>query len=779
MFKNYLKIAFRGFIRHKSMTLINTFGLAIGMAVCILLLLWVQDEMSYDNFHRNGDNLYRVVQVGVWNDGETYGSSTIPYMLSPILHEEFPEIIDHVRLRTFNGAMMQVDDKTFYEDNVLLSEASLFDMFSFKLLKGNPEIVLKEIHSIILTEDTAHKYFGDEDPMGKVIRYNDNIDFTVTGIAVNPPQNSSIIFSMIIPFEILGEERITSWSWESSGYVQLQEGTDIASFSEKIVDTIVRHNPDNKNTVLLQPLARVHLYNPLGHPEDLIFVLIFAAIGIIVLLIACINFMNLTTARSAKRAREVGIRKVVGADKKQLIGQFLSESILLAFVSLIIAFVLVELFLPAFNQLSGKELSVDLSNITFLLNLIGITLFVGIVSGSYPALYLSGFKPNKVLKSGNAPKTKNKFRTFLVVFQFTISIALIICTATVYNQLKYIQNKDLGYCRDYIVTVPMNAELNDSFTAFKADLTKYTDILGVTNASTSPAYVGNVNPAIWEGKADDERVLFNFYLVEFEFLDVFGLELVAGENFKKEYIQEDEIVYIVNESALKMMQLEDPIGRRFAMYNEQTEGTIIGVVKDYHFQTLTNEIGPIMITTLNWWRGEAFIKINPLNVTETLGFIEETFSKFAPSFQFQYSFLDEDIDKLYHGFYEMGSIIKYFAILAIFISCLGLFGLASFMTEQRTKEIGIRKVLGSSVSAIVILLSKGFTKWVLLGNFIAWPIAYYAMNKFLAMFAYRAKLNIWLFIISGLLALVIALVTVGYQTIKAANSNPVDALKYE
>ena len=500
MYKNYLKIAFRDFVRHKSMSLINTFGLAIGMAVCILLLLWVQDEMSYDNFHTNGDNLYRVIQVGVWNDGETYGSSTIPYMLAPILHEEFPEIIDHVRLRTFNGAMMQVDDKTFYEDNVLLSEVSLFKMFSFELLKGDPGIVLKDIHSIILTEDTAHKYFGDDDPIGKVIRYNDNIDFTVTGIAANPPQNSSINFNMIIPFEILGEERITGWSWESPGYVQLQEETDFASFSEKIVDTIVRHHPDNENTILLQPLSRVHLYNPLGHPESLIFVLIFASIGIIVLLIACINFMNLSTARSAKRAREVGIRKVVGANKKQLIGQFLCKSILLAFISLIIAFVLVELFLPAFNQLSGKELSVEPSNITFLLNLIGITLFVGIVSGSYPALYLSSFKPNKVLKSGNVPKKKNRFRTVLVVFQFTISIALIICTATVYNQLQFVQNKDLGYTKDYIVSIPMNAKLKESFTAFKEELGKSTNILGVTNASTSPAYVGNVNPVLGKGK---------------------------------------------------------------------------------------------------------------------------------------------------------------------------------------------------------------------------------------------------------------------------------------
>jgi len=779
MLKKNLVIIFRGFIRHKSSTIINIFGLAIGMTVCILLLLWVQDELSYDRFHLNSKDLYRVIQVGKWNDGNIYGNSTIPYVLAPILHDEFPEIIDHVRLRTINGIMMQTDDKTFYEDDVLLTEASLFDMFSFQLLKGDKEFVLKDLHSIILSESTAKKYFGDEDPMGKIIRFNDKNDYNVTGIVSDSPKNSSINYNMIIPFEILGKERITSWSWESSGYIHLKEGTDFNQFSEKILDTIVRNNPENKNTVLLQPLSKVHLYNPLGDPEKLIFVLIFAAIGIIVLLLACINFMNLTTAQSAKRAREVGIRKVAGASKKQLIIQFMSESILLAFISLIFAFILVEMFLPAFNQLSSKELSVNLSNFMFILNLLILTIIVGIVSGSYPALFLSGFKPNKVLKSGNTPKSKNRFRTILVVFQFTISIALIISTITVYNQLKYIQNKDLGYSKDYIVTFSMNSELRKSFTAFKDELKKETNIIGITNASTSPAFVGNVNPAIWEGKVDDEKVQFNFYLVEHEFLDVFDLELVSGESFKKEYNNGDEIPYIVNESAVKLMNLEDPLGKHFAMYNDSTRGVIIGVVKDYHFQTLTNEIGPIMITTLNWWREKAFIKIKSQNVTETIKIIEKNFNKFAPNFPFKYSFLDDEIDELYGGFYEMGSIIKYFAILAIFISCLGLFGLASFMTEQRTKEIGVRKVLGSSVTAIVVLLSKGFCKWVIIANIVAWPMAFYAMNKFLQIFAYKIELNFLTFFLSGLIALVIALITVSYKTIKAANSNPIEALKYE
>jgi len=580
MFKNYLKVAFRNFGRNKAYSFINIFGLAIGMAVCIILLLWVQDELSFDKFHNNSDQIYSLVQEGVWNDGETYGNRTIPYMLAPVMHEQYPEIEHHVRVRSFSGMMMTVDDKTLYEDDVLLTEPALFKIFSFDLIAGDLETAFNEIHSLILTEDTAEKYFGDEDPMGKVIRYNDTTDFTVTGIAANPPLNSSIYFSMIMPFEILGESRITSWSWESNGYIMLHENTDLEAFKKKIVNTIIEHGPDSKNLVRIQPLSWIHLYNPLDQPETMIFVLIFAAIGIIVLLIACINFMNLSTARSAKRAKEVGIRKVVGANRRGLIKQFLSESMLTAILAMIIAFVLVELFLPSFNNLAHKELNIVLSNTTFFVGLLIITLLVGLVSGSYPAFYLSHFNPSKVLKSGNAPRTKNRFRTILVVFQFSISIALIICTATVYYQLQYIQNKDLGFSKDFIVSVPMNSELDESFAAFKEEMFKNPNIQGVTASSTSPASVGNVNPAVWEGKADDENILFNFFLVEKDFLEVFDMKLTAGENFKKDHIRGEPLQYILNESAIELMQMENPIGNKFTMYDEQNAGEIIGVVKD-------------------------------------------------------------------------------------------------------------------------------------------------------------------------------------------------------
>lgn len=779
MFKNYIKIAFRNFGRNKAYIFINIFGLAIGMAVCILLLLWVQNELSYDKFHENADQIYSVIQEGIWNDGETFGSRTIPYRLAPLMHELYPEIEEHVRLRSFSGMMMKVDNKTFYENNVLLTEPALFRIFSFDLVSGNLETAFNDKHNMILTEATARKYFGDEDPMGKVIRYNDSVDFTITGVTANPPLNSSIYFSMILPFDMLGEKRINSWSWESSGYVMLHKNSDIYAFKQKIVNTIPENNPENKNLTRIQPLSRIHLYDPLDQPENLIFVMIFAAIGIIVLLIACINFMNLSTARSAKRAKEVGIRKVVGANRRGLIKQFLSESILTAIIAMMIAFVLVELFLPAFNYLSHKELCVSLANTTFLFGLFLITILVGLISGSYPAFYLSHFNPSEILKSGNAPRTKNRFRTILVVFQFSISIALIICTATVYYQLRYIQTKDLGFTKDFIINVQMNNELDESFEAFKDEMLKNPNILGVTASSTSPANVGNVNPAEWEGKMDEERILFNFFLVEKDFLDVFDMELLAGENFSKDHKKGEPLPYILNESAIKLMQLEDPIGKRFMMYNEQNAGEIIGVVKDYHFQSLTNDIGPIMITTQKWWWGQVFIKVNPANIQNSMDYIEQIVKKFSPSYPYEYSFLDEDISLMYNEFYEMGSIIKYFAILAIFISCLGLFGLASFMTEQRTKEIGVRKVLGSSVTKIVVLLTQGFSKWVLLANIFAWPIAYFAIRKFLEMFAFNSGINIWLFVFSGAAALLISIITVGYQTMKAAGANPVRALKYE
>jgi len=779
MFNNFVKIAIRNFGRNKAFTFINILGLAIGMAVCIMLLLWVQDETSFDKFHTNSKQLYSIAQEGVWNNGETYGNRTIPYRLSPLMHEIYPEVENHVRARTMGGMMMQVEDKAFYEDDVLITEPALFEMFSFDLVKGDLEAAFNDKHNLILTEETAHKYFGDEDPMGKIIRYDDRVDFTVTGIAANSPENSSITFNMIVPFEILGERRINGWSWESQGYILLKENANIEAFIEKIRNTIIENTDDADTYVRIQPISMLHLYDAMDEPTGLIFVIIFALIGIIVLLIACINFMNLSTARSSKRAKEVGIRKVVGAGRRSLIRQFMSESILTAFIALILAFVMVELFLPNFNNLTGKSLNVSITNLVFVLGLICITLIVGIISGSYPAFYLSRFNPNIVLKSGNAPKTKNRFRTVLVVFQFTISIALIICTATVYDQINYLQNKDLGFTKDFIVSIPMNQELDDSFESFKDEMLKNPSILGVTNSSTSPANVSNVNPAVWEGKTDDENVLFNFFLVEKDFLNVFDMELVAGDNFTKSYEKGDPVPYIVNESAVELMLLEDPVGKRFYMYDEGNTGEIIGVVKDYHFQRLTADIGPIMISTINWWRSSIFVKLNPQNIQESMEYIEENVTKLSPSFPYEYSFLDEDIDQLYTQYYEMGNIIKYFAILAVFISCLGLFGLASFMTEQRTKEIGIRKVLGSSVARIIYLLTKGFSKWVLLSNIFAWPIAYYAMQKFLELFAYKSGFNIWIFIISGLSTLLVSVFTVSYQTLRAANANPIKALKYE
>lgn len=778
MIRNFLITAYRNIIRNKIYSMINVAGLSIGLAVGILLFLWVQNELSYDRFHENKERIFSVIQKGIWNNDEVYGNTTIPYILTPLMHQSFPEIEEHVRLRTLPERMVQFEDKIFFED-ILLTESGLFGIFSFKLLKGDPDLVLEDKYSMVVTESTSRKYFGEADPVGKVLRYSNRLDFTVTGIIEDPPENSSVRFDVLAPFKILGEERINGWSWESSGYILLREGVDAAEFSGKIENFIRENNPENDNTVRIQPLTMRHLYGPLDEPQALTFVIIFAAIGILVLLIACINFMNLATARSMKRAREVGIRKVVGAERGSLIRQFLGESMLVTIIAMLLAIIIVELLMPMFNQLAARNLGINFTDPVFLSFLFLITIIVGFVSGSYPAIYLSRYEPEKVLKGSRSSRNGAGFRRVLVVFQFTVSIALIISTLIILNQMRFIRNKDLGFTREQIVSIPNNGELRESYSSFKEELLKDPSIIGVTSASTSPAEVGNVNPALWEGKQDEERILFNFYLVEHDFLEVFDMELVAGTNFTKDVAEGEEFPYIVNEAAVKIMGLEDPVGKRFSMYNEDNAGRIIGVVKDYHFQRLTNDIGPIMITTANWWRSLIFVKLRPEGFQQQIDHIENIYKRFSPNFPFEYTFLDEDIEALYGDFYEMGSIIKYFAILAILISCLGLFGLATFSTEQRKKEICIRKVLGSSVSGLILLFLRSFTRWILVANIIAWPLAYYAMKEFLGMFAYKTDINPLLFILSAIMALLIAGVTVIYQTLKAAYANPVEALKYE
>jgi len=785
MLKNYLKIALRNIRRHKGYSFINIAGLAIGMACCILILLWVQDELSYDRFHENAGDIYRVLQDIKFADHDTtWAINQGP--LGPSLKTDFPEIINATRI-TWRRLRLTYNDKRF--DEVLgMADDSIFEMFTFPLVKGDPATALSDPHSIVVTEEMAEKYFGDEDPLGKTIKADNKWDFQVTGILSNVPHNSHLQFDFLIPFIFGRELNYTVDRWGNSQfrtYVQLQKGAPVQEVIQKISGYLFEKPTIEKDARLnLQPLARIHLYSNYEFDSahgDITYVTIFSIIAFFILLIACINFMNLATARSGNRAKEVGMRKVAGAHKTDIVRQFYSESILLAFIALFVALTIVGLLLPTFNNLAAKELSMNVSgNLLALLGLLGITLLTGVISGSYPALFLSTFQPVKILKGSLRSGSKGSvFRKILVVFQFALTILLIICTIVIYNQINYMRNVKLGYDKEHMIYKGMRGDMRAKFDSVKNELLQNPNILGVTASSNVPTYGYTFSNSLWrwEGQDPDEETLMRAVFVDFDYFETFGMEIVEGRSYSKEFSTDATVAIMVNEEAVKAMGMESPIGKRLSLGNNNMK--IIGVVKNYHFRSLRQEIDPLILIYNPGPCGVLFARLKSENIPKTIGYMENIWKEFAPGHPFNYRFLDEALDDLYRSEQQIGTILRYFSILAIFISCLGLFGLASFMAEQRTKEIGIRKVLGASVSNIVLLLSREFTKWVLLANIIAWPVAYFAMHKWLQSYAYSTNIALWSFILSGVLALVIASVAVSYQSIKAAVTNPADSLRYE
>ena len=785
MFKNYLKIALRNIKRHKGYSFINITGLAIGMACCILMLLWVQDELSYDRFHQNASDIYRVIQdINFADHSTTWAITQGP--LGPSLKKDFPEIINATRI-TWRRFRLTYDDDSFDEE-VGMADGSIFEMFTFPLIKGDPATALSDPHSIVLTEEMAEKYFGNENPVGKIIKADNQYDFKVTGIMKDVPRNSYLQFDVLIPFIFGRELNYTVDQWNNSQfttYVQLQKGVPSEEVVQKISDYLYAKPTLEKDARLnLQPLTRIHLYSnyefDFAH-GDIKYVTIFSVVAFFVLLIACINFMNLTTARSGNRSKEVGMRKVAGAYRSEIVKQFFGESILFAFIALLFAFILVELLLPVFNNLAAKELSMDIpGNLLILLGLICIALLTGIISGSYPALFLSAFQPVRVLKGSLQSGSKGSaFRKILVVFQFSLTILLIICTAVVFNQLNFMRNKKLGYDKEYMIYMRMRGDMRAKYESVKNELLQNPNILGVTAGSNVPTYGYYFSNSLWrwEGQDHDEETLMRGVFVDYDYFKTLGMEIVEGRSYSKEFSTDATEAIMVNEEAVKAMGMESPIGKRLTIGDDNFK--IIGVVKNYHFRSLRQEIEPLILLYYTKFSRILFARLKSENIPKTIGYMENIWKKFALGYPFNYRFLNEALDRLYRSEQRIGTIFRYFSFLAIFISCLGLFGLASFMAEQRTKEIGIRKVLGATVSNIVLLLSKEFSKWVLVANILAWPVAYYAMHKWLQSYAYRMIITIWPFFFAAFLALVIALMTVSYQAFKAAIANPADALKYE
>jgi ABC-type antimicrobial peptide transport system permease subunit len=794
MFKNHLKLALRVLRRQKIYSLMNVSGLAIGMACTILILLWVQDELSYDRFHDNANQIYRV--VAEWKENSAQWAKT-PGLLAAAMKEEIPEVVNAARLHKRPRLVIRYGDKAFYEDGKVRADPALFEMLTFPFVAGDRDALAS---GMVITESMAQKYFGDENPIGKTLNVNNWFDAQVTGVIKDLPHNSYFQFDCVLALESLKRFWPGGFTWGNFShetYVQLETGADPEIVSNKTTQLLIRKFPQIApylNKLYLQPLTEVYLTAGIGGNQftngDRKYVYIFSVVACFVLVIACINFMNLATARSLNRAKEVGLRKVIGSSRMQLIKQFLGESVLLTAFATVLAVILVELLLPAFNQLASKSLALNYFDAQMLLGLGGITLVTGIISGSYPALYLSSFKPVAILKGAawlspfQKGAAKAGLRRALVVTQFALSIILIVSTIVIHNQLHYLTHKKLGFEKDNVIYVPAKANFGTQYEAAKQELQKYPEILGVSAKGCLPTNTLNTSLVLWEGKAPDRDFPVETNAVDYDYLDLLSMEIAQGRNFSKEHATDAVSAFVINEEAASMMGLESPVGKEIRV--GQSPGTIIGVVKNAHFKSLRQKIEPQIFHVLTDYNSElvdlfgiVLIKIKGEHIPQALAGIERVWKQVNPNFPFEFHFLDETYDHLYNQEKRTSTIFDYFTILAIAISCMGLFGLATYIAENRTKEIGIRKVLGATVARIVVLLTGDFIKWVLLANVVAWPIAWYLMQHWLQDFAYRIEISWWMFALAGGSALVIALITVSMQAIKAAVANPVEALRYE
>lgn len=792
MFKNYFKIAFRNLWRHKGFSIINIAGLSVGITAAFLIFLYVHFEMSYDNFHTKADRIYRIV-CDIKTPTEVIKAGGPSWAVPPNVKSEFPEVESFVRI---SGASLLVrkGDIKFQEENSAFADSALFKVFDFKLIKGNANTALKDQFSVVLSETSAKKYFGSADPLGQTLLVTgDQLPAKVTGVMQDIPENSQIeadmFFSMSTLTQNLNKGIDEQWgNYGSSAYVLLRANTNARALENKFPAFLEKRNGKEMKesqmyaTLFLEPLRDVYLRSTRdGARGNINNVYIFSIIAIFILLIACINFVNLTTARSVERAKEVGIRKVVGALKQQLASQFIGESVIICLIAFVLTIILAVLLLPLFNQLAGKAVSDGIfSNIGYLLILFAGSIGIGLLAGIYPAVVLAGFQPISVLKGRFSTGTKGIFlRKGLVVVQFTISIALIIGTIVVYRQMDYMRNQDLGFSKEQMIILNTNGDPKK--TALKESLA---NISGVKSTALSSSVPGGGNPGAYseiENKKGDLQIAnLDLYFVDFDYIPQFNIKMVAGRPFSKGFGTDTTQAMILNEAAVKMFGYSSPqqaIGRRFKQWGR--EGKIIGVMKDFHFRSLQENIKPLSMRIEPNGSDLVSVKVEAANVQATLAAIENKWKAMIPDRPFSYYFLDEFFERQYRSEVRFGNLFLNFAILAILISCLGLLGLASYSTTQRTREIGIRKVMGASVPGIVNLLSKEFLKLVLIAFLIASPLTWFFMYKWLQDFAYRTDLSWVVFVLAGITAAMIALLTISFQAIKAALANPVKSLRTE
>ena len=800
MFKNYLIITLRNFKRHKGYAFINIAGLAIGIACCILIVLYIQFELSFDKYHDKADKIYLLKRHGNFG-GKEHTSSSNNALSAGFIKKDFPEVEDTVRIGFMPNPAVLYEEKKFYESQVLYADDSFFEFFTYPMTKGDPKSALQAPFSVVITEEITEKYFGEKNPMGKSLRFNNQDNFTVTGVIKNVPRNSHLLFDMLCSFQTLyskypkGHAFLNDFTSNTfRTYILLQKGIDPSTLEGKFPDFINKYGGRKLKTFgismeyFLMPLTDIHLHTPLSGGKTgigtILYIYIFALIAGIILIIACINFMNLATARSAKRAQEVGMRKVLGAQKSELVRQFLFESFFYSLISLLLALGLAELAFSTMSSIAGYELTIDFSKMLWLFPaLLGIAIFVGLIAGSYPAFFLAAFQPARVLKGSAKTGAGNSFfRGVLVVMQFSISVALIIGTIIITRQLDYMKNKNPGFDKEQVVVLPFrDEELRKSLATIKNELKVHSDIVNVSVSSDIPGQYPQYNQKLPEGFSRDQSQLMYDLVVDEDFIPTLGMEIIAGRNFSKKFGADQKASAIINETAAKEFGWENPLGKKIGDYRGIR--TVIGVIRDYHQIPITQEIKPLYIRfdpgdVYNPYRMLS-IRIAPGSVSRVMKYIEKTWNTIYPIHPFDYFFLDESFNDQFRETERIRELLSYFAGLAIFIASLGLFGLASFVAEQRTKEIGIRKVLGASTSGIVFMISRELTKMIVLANVIAWPVAYFVMRNWLQTFPYRENISVLIFIFSGIIVLFIGLATISFQSIKAGLTNPVDSLKYE
>ncbi|MCP4727351.1 MAG: FtsX-like permease family protein [bacterium] len=785
MFKKYFIVSLRNMKRQKAYTFINFFSLSIGLTSAILAFMFVRHELSYDTFHPDVDNTYRIILEHPvrFNQYRTIFAAT-PAPMGPDMLDEFPEVVNFSRYENGPG-LIKIGNNNYDDVNFYYADPGFLEIFNFPLITGDPKTVLSEPFSVIITQEAAGKYFGGENPVGKIIKTNNDYEFTVTGILGDLPENTYFDFEFLTPFitigRIRGENSLTDWgniSYEL--FIQLQNGFEPAELEEKLPEFKDNHGygGNTKDYFMLQKITDVHLIDEafeIGGNERIKSLFLYSAIAFFIMLIACFNYMNLSTAKFSFRIKEIGIRKVVGAKRAELIRQFLGESILLTMIAFVLSVFLVKLLLPLFNAHIEREIRfIWLFEPGLFVILIALAIFTGIAAGFYPAFYLSSFKPATVLKgSFSGAKTKSVSRNILVVIQYVISIILIISTLVVYDQLNFIQERDPGYERNQIITLRLR-DRGIQREAFNNELRKNPDILDITMSSGIPSIMGGANLPSWEGQTEDEKeTLFNRLNINDNFLDFYGIKIVKGRNFIRDRETDEAREYIINEAAVKTIGWDDPIGKEFQ------NGTVVGIVQDFNFLSMKIKVRPLGISLIGDSYSYLSIKITPENVTETLEYIENTWKQFSPNYPFAYSFIDDSLDRMYRTERKLGMSFTACAMIAILIASLGLFGLTSFTIEHKIKEIGIRKVIGATVPGIVYMLSKDFSKLVLVSAFAAFPAAWFIMDQWLQGFAYRTEIGLGIFITAALLAQLIALISVGMQTIKTALMNPVKSLRYE